>query len=312
MVKYHETSYEEYLSNVLTNNFHNEILGIIQEETDITTMSNYILNGPDGIGKYSQALLLISKFSPSKLKYEKKVHLTINKSDYMFKISDIHYEVDFSTLGCNSKIVWNEIFNTIVNIVSSNGINNGIILCHNFNQIQVELLDIFYSYMQQIFYLPINIKFVFITERISFLPNSLVNNAIVINIGRPLKVNLTKQFGKHKKNFTNLKELYISSHDENETNKLVVMLTDMIIDKKQLKIARMREILYDLLTYDIKIYDVMNTLISNLLELKKLDLKNLPLLMNEIYECMYNYNNNYRPIYHLENMIVKILIHANK
>ena len=86
----------------------------------------------------------------------------------------------------------------------------------------------------------------------------------------------------------------------------------MITDQSTFKIALLREILYDLLTYDIKIYDVLNTIIMHLIENSILDLEKLPELMNDIHMCMYQYNNNYRPIYHLENMIVKIVIHANK
>jgi hypothetical protein len=343
MVKYHETTYEDYISEISKCNFHKELQHVIGNETTIEDMTNYIFNGPCGIGKYSQALLLISRFSPSKLKYEKKVHLTINKNEYTFKISDIHYEVDFLTMGCNAKIVWTEIFNTIVNIVLSNGINNGIILCHNFNHISAELLDIFYSYIQQIFYLPINLRFIFLTERISFLPIRIINNAMLINIGRPNKVNINKRFGKHSNIVDNLKELYLpnveykqseqvqseQSEQQSEQSgqseqseqseqsgqseyKIVDELIMMITDQTTFKISQLREILYDLLTYDIKMYDVLNTIIMRLIENSILDLEKLPELMNDMHICMYQYNNNYRPIYHLENMIVKIVIHANK
>jgi hypothetical protein len=348
MVKYHETTYEDYISEISKCNFHKELQHVIGNETTIEDMTNYIFNGPCGIGKYSQALLLISRFSPSKLKYEKKVHLTINKNEYTFKISDIHYEVDFLTMGCNAKIVWTEIFNTIVNIVLSNGINNGIILCHNFNHISAELLDIFYSYIQQIFYLPINLRFIFLTERISFLPIRIINNAMLINIGRPNKVNINKRFGKHSNIVDNLKELYLPNVEYKQSEqseqgeqvqseqvqseqseqgeqgqseqgeqvqseyKIVDELIMMITDQTTFKISQLREILYDLLTYDIKMYDVLNTIIMRLIENSILDLEKLPELMNDMHICMYQYNNNYRPIYHLENMIVKIVIHANK
>tara|TARA_Y100000768_G_scaffold307929_5_gene242092 strand:+ start:36261 stop:37199 length:939 start_codon:yes stop_codon:yes gene_type:complete len=312
MVKFHETTYEEHLSEISKCNFHKELQNIINDVTTIEEFSNCILHGPSGIGKYSQALQLISKFSPSQLKYEKKVHLTINKSEYTFKISDIHYEVDFMTLGCNAKIVWNEIFNTIVNIVLSNGINNGIILCHNFNHISVELLDIFYSYIQQVFYLPINLRFLFLTDKISFLPTRIINNALIINIGRPHKIHVTHKFKKHSISCNNLKELYIPLSESHNEYKLIDDIILMIKDKTKLKLGVMRELLYELLTYDIKIYDVLNTIIFELIKDSILKLEDFPKLMNDIYVCSCHYNNNYRPIYHLENMIVKIIIYAKK
>ena len=324
MVKYHETTYEEYILEVSKCNFHKEIQHIVNGQTTIEEFTNCIINGPNGIGKYSQALYLISKFSPSNLKYEKKVHLTINKSEYTIKISDIHYEVDFMTMGCNAKVVWNELFNTIVNIVLSNGINNGIILCQNFNHISVELLEVFYSYIQQVFYLPINLKFVFLTNSISFLPSRIINNALAINIGRPHKVHVNTKFKKQNIKCNNLKELYISSNTESTNNggnedstdnteyKLVDDIIEMIEDKNKLKLSALRELLYDLLTYDIQIYDILNTIITELIRKSVIDLRDLPKLMNDIHICSLQYNNNYRPIYHLENMIVKILIHAKK
>jgi hypothetical protein len=313
MVKYHETTFEEYLTEVLKCNFHKELQCITDDTQTIKEFTNCIINGPSGIGKYSQALHIISKFSPSNLKYEKKVHLMINKCEYTFKISDIHYEVDFMTMGCNPKLVWNELFNTIVNIVSSNRINSGIILCHNFNHISVELLDIFYSYIQQVFYLPINLRFIFLTERISFLPTRIIDNAIVINIGRPRKVNINAKFKKQNIMCNNLKELYLINNDNRGTDyKLIKDIIAMIEDPIKLKICVLREILYEFLTYDIKIYDVLNTIIMDLIEKSIIDLADLPKLMNDIYVCSYQYNNNYRPIYHLENMIVKIILHAKK
>ena len=314
MVKFHETTYEEYLQQVLKCNFHKELQHIVNNTTTINEFSNCIIHGPVGVGKYSQALHIISKFSPSKLKYEKKVHVTINKNDYAFKISDIHYEVDFMTLGCNAKVVWTEIFNTIVNIVLSNGINNGIILCHNFNHISVELLDIFYSYIQQAFYLPINLRFIFLTERISFLPSRIINNAVVINIGKPHKVNINNKFKKNNTSCNNLKELYLPVNQD-ETNidyKLIDDIIFMITNQEKFNIGIMRELLYELLTYDIKIYDALSMIIFALIEKSVIELDDLAKLMHDIYICSCHYNNNYRPIYHLENMIVKILIYAKK
>ena len=38
----------------------------------------------------------------------KKMHITVAKQNYTIKVSDIHYEVDLSLLGCNSKILWHK------------------------------------------------------------------------------------------------------------------------------------------------------------------------------------------------------------
>ena len=32
------------------------------------------------------------------------------KKQYTFKISDIHFEIDMELLGCNAKVLWNEVY----------------------------------------------------------------------------------------------------------------------------------------------------------------------------------------------------------
>ena len=83
------------------------------------------------------------------LKYEKKISVNFNKQSYFFKISDIHYEVDMSLLGCNSKIIWHEIYCQIIDIITIKTEKIGYIVCKNFHAIHNELLEIFYSYMQK-------------------------------------------------------------------------------------------------------------------------------------------------------------------
>ena len=97
-------------------------------------MGNVILYGPSGVGKYTQALKLIKKYSQSDLKYDKKLMLNNDKYKYHYRISDIHYEIDMSLLGCNAKIIWHELFLQLVDIISISTNKFGIILCKNFHR----------------------------------------------------------------------------------------------------------------------------------------------------------------------------------
>jgi hypothetical protein len=112
------------------------------------------------------------------------------KQEYMYRISDIHYEIDMATLGCNSKILWHDLFFQIVDIVSVSLKTNkiGIIVCKNFHNIHNELLDIFYSYMRHpLQHINIQIKFVIISEHIGFIPDNIVNACEIISVKRPSK-----------------------------------------------------------------------------------------------------------------------------
>ena len=149
-MKYYETTYEEYIESVKKYNLHPE-LGPFMENlpSRISNMGNMIVYGPSGVGKYSQVLWLLKKYSNTNLKYDKKIQIQTDKHDYIYHISDIHYEIDMSHLGCNSKILWNDIFMQIVDIISVKSEKIGLIVCKNFHMIHGELLEIFYSYMQQ-------------------------------------------------------------------------------------------------------------------------------------------------------------------
>ena len=46
--------------------------------------------GPSGSGKYTQALRFIKKYSPSELKYDKRITLNNDKYKYIYRISYIH------------------------------------------------------------------------------------------------------------------------------------------------------------------------------------------------------------------------------
>ena len=116
---------------------------------DLNNMPNFILYGPSGINKYCEALKIIKKFSPSLLKYEKKMIINTSKNEHILKISDIHYEIDLENLTCNSKILLNDIYNNIIDAIETSKNKQGIILCKNFHKINNEIIDIFYSYMQK-------------------------------------------------------------------------------------------------------------------------------------------------------------------
>ena len=194
-MKYYETSYDEYLSSYEKYNLHPELDYIKKElPKNINDFKNIIIYGAPGVGKYTQALSILCQYSPTKLKYDKKIYITYEKQEkksktassiitntststntntistdittnkikkkntslsnsskiqikkqdkkqeYMYRISDIHYEIDMASLGCNSKLLWHDLFFQIVDIVSVSLKTNkiGIIVCKNFHNIHNE------------------------------------------------------------------------------------------------------------------------------------------------------------------------------
>ena len=192
-MKFYDTTYEEYITKNNKISLHPKLTTLYKSfPEDINNMQNLIFFGPKGVGKYTQMLAAIKKYSSSKLKYEKKICITYNKNDYFYNISDIHFEVDMSLLGCNSKLLWNEIYNHFIDIIRAKSHNVGFIVCKYFHEIHSELLEIFYSYMQTCLNNSVNLKFILITEEVSFLPDCIYNNCKVINVPRPTKSQYSK------------------------------------------------------------------------------------------------------------------------
>ena len=359
-MKYYETNYLDYINSLEKYNLHEYKKKLFNKiPSSFNKLSNFIFNGPSGSGKYSQVLNIIKNYSDSNLKYDKKITCYYEKQNYTYKISDIHYEIDISQLGCNSKQLWHDIFFQIVDIITIKPRKEAIIMCYNFHTINNELLDTFYSYMQHCKINPnINIKFFLITEHVSFLPHNIINSSIIINFKRPsiqqykrlytikcendsendyendsendcendcdfikrlkkgliLNNNSKNIFEKiDANNIINIKDFKYFDLIKNDNDIpselfdiIINKLIDEIINFKTSSFINIREHLYDLLTYNIDIYESIWYIFYYLINNNFID-KNENIL-KDVYSQLKYYNNNYRPIYHLERIFYNIVI----
>ena len=260
-MKFYETHFEEYITAIQKQNLHPKLEKIYKKFPDtLQELKNIIIYGPSGVGKYTQMLHLIKKYSPTELQYEKKISVNFNKQSYFFKISDIHYEIDMSLLGCNSKLLWHEIYTQIIDIISAKTDKSGIIVCKYFHEIHSELLENFYSYMQQNNAISIDIKFIIITEELSFISDNILNCCEIINIGRPSKTNYNKCL-KNKlpnkfnlENITNIKTLNLFNEELMLPYKMICnKIIDNMTKINELKFLKFRDILYDIFIYNLDI-----------------------------------------------------------
>ena len=300
--------YNDYIENVKKKSFHPKITTVYSKlPKKIEDLPNLIFYGPSGIGKYSQVLYFLENYSPSKLKYEKKININFNKQIYNYKISDIHYEVDMMLLGCNSKMLWNEIFNNIIDIINTKENKIGIIVCKNFHDIHNELLDGFYSYMQKSLFSTIEIKFILITENISFIQNNILKCCFILNLHRPSKNLYEKGLNLKVKTVKplNIKNLFLKEQNntipyKNTCDEIINIITNI----DTLKYDYLRQVLYDLLIYNYNIGESIYYIIYTLIEKKFIKYDHYTDVMIYTYNFLKYYNNNYRPIYHLENYIL--------
>ena len=327
-MKFYETHFEEYVKAVETQTLHPELKPLYDQfPKNLGQFGNLIVYGPSGVGKYSQVLHMLKRYSPSELKYEKRITMQHEKLEYSYPISDIHYEIDMSFLGCNSKIIWHEVFSQIVDIVSMKSIKIGIIVCKNFHKIHNELLEIFYSYIQQFNHpsLSIQIRFVLITEHIGFIPNAILQHCRILSIGRPLekdyqklcKTNTTSEdrlVDIQPKDILNLKEyhcLELIDKDNTPPPELFNVICDAIIQEmlhpEKMVIVEFRDIIYDILVYNLDVYECIWYILEYFIQHDHLESQDIREILDKTHTFLKYYNNNYRPIYHIENMLFFII-----
>jgi hypothetical protein len=303
-MKYLETHFEDYVNK--SNTLHPKLMKLYKKfPSKLTALKNVIFYGPAGVGKYTQMLLSIKKYSPSELKYEKKLTVTYNKLPYYFKISDIHYEIDMSLLGCISKLLWHEIYLQFIDAISIKPDKTGIIVCKNFHEIHNELLENFYSYMQ---YSPdINIIFILISEEISFIPENILNCCEVIHVPRPTKTQFNKCFGQKTmshnigiNSITNIKNIH--SPDVIVSHKFICdKIIESMINIDELTFLKFRDLLYDVFIYNLNVPNCIWYILINLINTGKIRPKDLSKTLVKTFTFFQYFNNNYRPICHIEN-----------
>jgi len=275
--------FEYYINKLKKVNLHPKNKKIIDNlPNNIDKFKNIIIYGPSDSGKYSQSLSIVNKYSPSKLKYEKRV--TINSKDqkdetYILKMSDVHFEIDMFLLSCNAKILWHSIFHHILDIISTKKNKHGIILCKNFHLIQNELLDVFYSYMQLQFN-AVKIHFIFITEELSFIHSNIVDCCEILHIQKPYKSNLLKC--KKKDEVNDLQKNVIST---------------ILKNTKNIDYVKLRNSLYNIFIYQLNIYNCLWIIYKEMIK------NDFDESFKHFLIFFHGYNNNYRHIYHLELLI---------
>ena len=326
------------------NNLNNKYTDYINSlSNNLNEMPNIILYGPSAVGKYTEALKIIEKYSPSNLKYEKKIIINSSKNEHILKISDIHYEVDLENLTCNSKILFNDIYNNIIDVIQSSKLKIGIILCKNFHKINTEILENFYSYMQKNLINNIILKFILITEHLSFIPNNIqdicktlyysklsFSNYIKLSNNNNKKFILNKQKSEVDKNnmdfLSNISSINLLKYvDIDNSNKNILNLKSSICDKivsiiftKNINYNYIRNILYDILIHNLNIYDctyyIVREVIKKKIEISKNDISYdfINIILERTCILFKYYNNNYRPIYHLEAFILYLIKLVNE
>ena len=381
---FYESHFDDYLKSVGANNLHPEFESVFgsflsssssssakeeqQQQQKRAKHKNLVFYGPPGTGKYSQVLQYLRHHSASRLKYDKKISVVTDKQSYTYRMSDIHFEIDMCLLGCNSKLMWHEIYSQIVDIVSMRADKKCVIVCKNFHSINPDLLSVFHSYIDVLspahvsvaYPSHISIAYIFITEHLGFLPYSILNLCLVAHIPRPSrdaymsvllatanavsaddggssvpkKDNVNASIENVRScDIVNIKELrsfrFIASAPEIPVDNFTVICDEIINDMKthdtNLSLSLFRDHIYDILIYHLDVPECIWYILESFLSNpqwwryrgtnadKRTDHEITATVISPIVQAIYPFlkffNNNYRPIYHLEKMFITMIIH---
>ena len=116
----------------------------------------------------------------------------------------------------------------------------------------------------------------------------------------------------------NLKELSMILQVDTPEN-LPVDLFDRIcnnlvevINSQTIRFSVLRELLYDILVYNIDISEAIWFILTHYIERGNLTTNKIKIIMDKMPTFLKQYHNNYRPIYHLENIFLLIIREINE
>jgi hypothetical protein len=180
----------------------------------------------------------------------------------------------------------------------------------------------------------LKIKFFIITEHISFIPTNILNSCQIINIKRPNKEEYKNMICSQQQNPTNkinivnqielegilnLKETRYFSLI-NKTDEIPKDIFNIICDniiqeiskKEKLSFTDFRDTLYDILTYNLDVTECLWYILRYFIENNYLSSQDITDILDKSYYFLKYYNNNYRPIYHLESIMFYIINKIHK
>ena len=165
--------------------------------------------------------------------------------------------------------------------------------------------------MQTNFTLPIKIIFVLITSQISFIPDNILERCKIVNIARPSLTQYKKIINSKLdpsiklEDINNIKDLYAGVTELMfPHHKICDILIDDIININDKKFLDIREHIYNVFIYNIDIGTSISYIIQKLIHKKLIGKNRVSNLFFKTTSFLQFYNNNYRPIYHLESYIL--------
>ena len=148
-----------------------------------------------------------------------------------------------------------------------------------------------------------------------------MNCCEIISVARPSKIAYAKCSKQKLPNelkletITNIKNLHVNITDLMCPYKIICdKIIKEMVNIDTLKFLKFRDYLYDIFIYNLDITDCIWYILTSLITQKHVNKKNISTILLKTYIFLKYYNNNYRPIYHLESYLFYLtsVIHGYK
>lgn len=251
---------------------------------------------------YNDILSSLISLSPTQLHYEKLVYNNIedieqDDQEPLFWMSDIHYEIDFSSFA-GTKKGWQTTINRLYQIHNSSKFivprceKFAFVICRHTDKMNHDLSDIFSQYIIQNPFISNSnlftpLTFIFITNNISILQPSIIQECNIV-YSHSYSTSIY-----HSYHIVQQKELEV-------TNKWLTLISQLNKHKKNADLLsiKIRDCLYDCIIYQISIERILwNFILKNLIHSSS-----FPFIL-QYFELN---QQSPRTIYHLEILFYKL------
>ena len=169
--------------------------------------------------------------------------------------------------------------------------------------------------MQTLKHKNLKIIYILITENISFIPRNILNRCQLIPFKRPTKSAYSRVTSKslmndiNIKNVVNIKDIKSKVRELHNMNKIVCdKILHLIKNYQEIQFLHLRDLLYDIFIYNLNIHTCLYYIVNNLVTESYLNEDTIEKIFIKLFKFLKLYNNNYRPIYHLESFIFYLCI----
>lgn len=257
-----------------------------------TAHSDMIIYGQDPVENEATVHSKLSVLSPSRLEYRRRILYQGEKSNHNILVTDVHYEIDVANLNVEGLEGWFAILALVKESVIVQGNQEGLVVLFGVERASESFIHAIEQCLGPQLTDLVRLYCWIVTSSLSSLGPSTLDSCKLVAV---------KSAG------------YVSRKWQSSTCQLVSsLLLEEIVKGNKASIVKMRTYLYDLTVVGLTINDVAWILLKSFVEAyevrKPLSVDKLEEIVSIMMRSCSSASKGYRPILHLETMVVHLAL----